>query len=77
MNNEVINSIVASVKRKPTGAIVGGIAGYFICTKLIKTSDLLIVIPSVLIVALVGSAIEYKLTEVKPVNSDNKRINKN
>lgn len=62
---ESINSILYSIKNKPIGGFIGAVSGYIFCTKVAKTSNLIIVVQTVIISALVGSAVEYKITENK------------
>lgn len=62
---ESINSVLYSIKNKPVGGFIGAISGYMFCTKVAKTSNLVVIVPMVIITALVGSAVEYKITENK------------
>jgi len=62
---ESINSVLYSIKNKPVGGFIGAISGYVFCTKIAKTSNLVVIVPMVIISALIGSAVEYKITENK------------
>lgn len=60
---ETLNAMAYSIKNKPVGGFIGAISGYMFCTKIAKTSNLVVIVPMVVISALIGSAVEYKMTE--------------
>lgn len=71
---EAINSVFYSIKSKPVGGFIGAVSGYVFCTKIAKTSNLVVIVPMVIISALVGSAVEYKLAENKKIKKWKNRI---
>ncbi len=60
---ETTSKIFASIANKPVGSVIGGIVAYFFCKKLLGTDKILIIAPVVMVGALVGSGIEWKMTE--------------
>jgi len=46
---ETVNSVLYSIKNKPVGGFIGAISGYMFCTKIAKTSNLVVIVPMVII----------------------------
>lgn len=67
---EVVKSIQADMVRHKTGAILGGLAGLFISTKLIKSTSLLVIIPTIAVTAALGASVEglVKISKTAPKN---------
>lgn len=56
---EGIGKITGTFTNQPTGAIVGGVSGYLI-SRYFK-GNILITVPIVLVCAIIGSGIEWKI----------------
>ena len=58
---EAVKSIIVTYKNSPIGSVAGGVIGYYIAKKFIKTDKLIIVVPVILVSALLGSGVEHKI----------------
>lgn len=58
---ETTGKIWATLKNCPIGSIGGAVGGYYLAKKVIKTDKLIAIVPIMIVSALIGSSVEYKI----------------